>query len=120
MGKLVLVADDDRMIRTLLKDALGTAGYEFVEAESGEEALATYVQQKPDLVLIDLMMPNKSGIEALSQIRAHDPESRVVVVTSLEVDSLRKEALEKGAVGFVVKPFHPMEIVDAAERALKA
>jgi two-component system, chemotaxis family, chemotaxis protein CheY len=121
MGKrTILIVDDNRLARALLRDALSPGGYEVIEASDGNEAVSRFKSARPDLVMIDLMMPAKSGIQAMAEMRAIDPNSRVLVVSSLDADSLRKSALETGAVGYVVKPFHPLEIADAVERALEA
>jgi len=117
--RTILIADDDLLVRTLLKDALAPGGYQVIEAKDGREAVRKFKADRPDLVMIDLMMPNQSGIEALSEIRAFDPKSRILVVSSLEAEGLMSSALESGAMGYVVKPFHPMEISDAVKRALE-
>lgn len=119
LKRTVLIADDDAFARACLKDTLEPAGYDVVEAKDGHEAVRLYREGKPDVVMVDLMMPNKSGLEALTEIRAADPTSRVLVVSSLDSESLQKSALASGAIGYVVKPFHPLEVVDAVERALE-
>jgi two-component system chemotaxis response regulator CheY len=121
MGKpTILIVDDNRLARELLKDVLTPGGYAVIEASNGEEAVSRFRADRPDLVMIDLMMPQKSGIQAMAEIHAIDPSCRVLVVSSLDAESLRQSALETGAVGYVVKPFHPLEISDAVEKALEA
>ena len=120
MGKpIVLIVDDNKLARALLRDSLPAGGYEVIEACDGAEAVDRFRAARPDVVMIDLMMPEKSGMEALAEIHAIDPKSRVVIISALDADSLRKSALESGAVGYVVKPFHPLEIADAVARALE-
>lgn len=114
----VLIVDDDHFVRVLLRDAIGD-GHRVLEAVNGAEALATIEGgERPQVVFLDLLMPVKSGIETLPEIRRLCPDARVVVVSSMETDSMVKEAYDKGAVGFVAKPFHPAEIVAALKRAL--
>ena len=115
----ILVVDDDNFVRVLVKDVLSQHGHTIVEAADGAEALERYREARPQLVLIDLMMPNKSGMEALRDLRALDPKSRVLVMSTLDSDSLVQAALEQGATDFVVKPFHPLELSDAVTRALR-
>jgi two-component system chemotaxis response regulator CheY len=119
MGKpTVLIVDDNQLARALLRDSL-PEGCEVIEARDGVEAVNLFRASRPDVVMIDLMMPEKSGMEALAEIQAIDPKSRVLVISSLDTDSLRQRALDGGAVGYVVKPFHPLEIADAVQRALE-
>ncbi|HZH03444.1 MAG TPA: response regulator [Myxococcaceae bacterium] len=116
----LLIADDDGFVRLTLKDALGNKGYHFLEARDGVEAVSACAEKAPSLVLLDLMMPNKSGLEALTELRERHPHLRILVMSSLDSDSLVQQALDAGAVGFVVKPFHPLEIAGAVEKALAA
>jgi two-component system, chemotaxis family, chemotaxis protein CheY len=112
----VLVVDDDAFARAVVKEALANAlpGHRVIEAADGAQALALLETEKPELVFLDLLMPNKSGIETLPEIRKRSPSSRVFVVSSMETDLMVKAALDAGAVGFIGKPFHPDEIAAAA------
>ncbi|MFN0062177.1 MAG: response regulator [Myxococcaceae bacterium] len=114
----VLIVDDDAFVRVFLKDALEGGNYRFLEAADGEEAVEKAQASQPDVVLLDLFMPKQSGLEALSRLRQVTPDSRVVVISSLDSESLVQQALEAGALGFISKPFHPMEIVSAVRQAL--
>jgi two-component system, chemotaxis family, chemotaxis protein CheY len=115
----ILIVDDDAFVRTLLRDMLSSRGYALVEAENGRAALAL-AGPAPNLVLLDLLMPQMSGMEALSQIRDRWPSARVLVITSMDSERLLEEAMEAGAAGYITKPFHPMEIASAVEKALAA
>ena len=112
----VLVVDDDSFARAVVKEALAEAlpGCRVVEAGDGAQALALLDAEKPELVFLDLLMPNMSGIETLPEIRKRSPAARVFVVSSMETDSMVKAALAAGAAGFIGKPFHPDEIAAAA------
>ena len=116
----LLIVDDDRFVRTLLKDALGDDGYQFTEASNGEEALASLRSAKADVVLLDLFMPKMSGIQALTEIQKVSPGQKVIVISSLDSEALVSQAMDAGANGFVQKPFHPLEIQAAVKKALRS
>jgi len=116
----VLIVDDDQFVRAVLRDVLSPSGYQCSEARDGVEAMVRVRTDRPHVVLLDLLMPKMSGIEALQEISQASPRSRVVVITSLASDALLKQALSAGACGYVVKPFHPMEIEEAVRHALRA
>jgi len=115
----ILIVDDDAFVRTLLRDMLADQGYQLREAENGREALS-FPGPPPRVVLLDLLMPQMSGMEALGLIRDRWPETPILVISSMDSDRLVQEALEAGASGFITKPFHPVEIASAVERALAA
>jgi len=115
----ILIVDDDALVRRLLRDMLANRGYSLVEAENGRAALDRE-GPPPNLVLLDLLMPQMSGMEALGQIRDRWPSARVLVITSMDSERLLEEAMEAGAAGYITKPFHPVEIASAVEKALAA
>ena len=116
----VLIVDDDQFVRSVLRDMLAPSGYQCSEARDGVEALERVRADCPDVVLLDLLMPNMSGIQVLEEICRTHPRSRVVVITSLASDALLARALAAGASGYVVKPFHRIEIQEAVQHALRA
>lgn len=117
MALRVMVVDDALFMRNMLKDIFVRAGYDVVaEAEDGEMALKLYQETKPDLVTMDIVMPKKSGIEALQDIRAEDPEACVVMVSALGQDSLVLDAVESGAKDFIVKPFKEAKVIEIVKR----
>lgn len=117
MALRVMIVDDALFMRNMLKDIFVRAGYEVVaETDSGEQALDLYRDSKPDLVTMDIVMPRKSGIEALQEIMAVDPEACVVMVSALGQDSLVIEAVESGARDFIVKPFKEDKVLDIVRR----
>lgn len=104
--KNVLVVDDGAFMRILIKSMLEKNGYAVVgEAEDGAAAVEKYKALRPDLVTMDITMPNVDGIEALKGILADDPDASVIMVSALGQDAYIKEAIRQGAKGFVVKPF---------------
>lgn len=112
----VLVVDDNVMTRDLIKDLLTEMGHQVVgEAENGDQAVKLFSEQRPELVLLDLIMPGKNGIEVLGELKAIDPAAKVMMVTAVQQDIITRELLEKGAAGILHKPF----MYDELEAALK-
>jgi two-component system chemotaxis response regulator CheY len=104
--KRLLVVDDALFMRKLICGVAAEAGWQIVgEAGNGAEAISLYQQHRPDLVTMDLVMPVMGGLEALRQIRAVDPEAKVVVVTALDQKQSLMDSIREGAIDFIVKPF---------------
>lgn len=107
----VLIVDDNVMTRDLIKDLLTEMGHQVVgEAENGDEAIKIYTAQRPELVLMDLIMPGKNGLETLEELKIIDPAAKVVMVTAVEQDILSQQLLGKGAIGVLHKPFMYAEL----------
>ena len=121
MTARVLIVDDALFMRTMLRNIFVESGFEVVgEAGNGNEAVERYRALGPDLTTMDIVMPEKSGIEALKQIVAINPRARVVMCSALGQESLIIEALEAGARDFIVKPFKPAKVVEIAQKVLAA
>jgi two-component system chemotaxis response regulator CheY len=119
MALRVMVVDDALFMRNMLKDIFVRAGYEIVaEGENGEVAMQLYRDTRPDLVTMDIVMPKKSGIEALQEIIADDPQARVIMVSALGQDALVLEAVEAGARDFIVKPFREEKVLETIRRVV--
>lgn len=119
MGNRVLIVDDAQFMRDLLRDIFEQAGWEVVgEAENGKQAVEQFQLLKPDLVTMDIVMPLRSGIEALSDIIASDPGARVVMCSALGQESMVMEAVKAGAKDFIVKPFQPEQVLRIITRAM--
>jgi two-component system chemotaxis response regulator CheY len=104
--KRLLVVDDALFMRRLIGGVAAEAGWEVVgEAGDGAEGVALYEKLRPDLVTMDLVMPNMGGIEALQKIRELDPSARVVVITAVDQKQSLMDSIRHGAVDFIVKPF---------------
>ena len=117
MALSVMIVDDALFMRNMLKDIFVRAGYQVVaEAEDGEVALERYREIRPDIVTMDIVMPKRSGIEALRDIVDHDPQACVIMVSALGQDSLVLEAVEAGARDFIVKPFREEKVLDVVRR----
>lgn len=119
MGYRILIVDDSALVRTMLKHMLRASEFEVVaEASDAAEALEAYAQAKPDLVLMDIIMPDVSGIEALRQLKALDPQAKVVMCSAVDQEATVVDSLEAGAVDFVVKPLRPAEVLTVLRRAV--
>ncbi|NMB40925.1 MAG: response regulator [Firmicutes bacterium] len=117
MGKKVLIVDDTAFMRMTLRNVLEKNGYEIVgEAEDGVQAVEQYSLVNPDLVTMDITMPNMDGITAIKKIMEIDPVAKVVVVSAMGQKALVIEALNSGAKDFIVKPFQPDRIVEALQK----
>jgi two-component system chemotaxis response regulator CheY len=116
----LLLVDDDNFVRRILKDVLEETGIELrlLEASDGEEGLEVAAREKPTLMFLDLFMPRRSGLEVLGAIKEVSPLTRVLVISSMDAEPVVEQALAAGAVGFVGKPFHPLEIASAVRQAL--
>ena len=110
----ILVVDDAAFMRKMVKDALAAAGHEVVgEAGNGVEAVARYQELKPDLMTLDITMPEKDGLAALADIMGGDPSARVVMCSALGQESKVLESIKLGAKDFVVKLFQPDRVLEA-------
>jgi len=118
MPKSILVVDDAAFMRRLLRDVLTAAGYRVLEAVSGRDALEKYAEDRPDLVTMDVGMPDMSGLDAIERIRAEDEHARIVVVSAAGSDDVVERALALGAAAFVRKPFQPATVVDIVRKTL--
>ena len=115
----VLVCDDAVFMRTMVSDILSQAGVTVVgEAENGKQAVEKYQQLKPDLVTMDIIMPEMGGIEAVKKITQLDPGARILMCSAMGQQALVQEALQAGARDFVVKPFQPSRVLEAVQRVL--
>ena len=119
MSHTVLVCDDAIFMRTMISDILSQAGFEVVgEAESGVQAVDKYRQLKPDLVTMDIVMPDMGGIEAVREICKTDPDAKILMCSAMGQQALVIEAIQAGAKDFVVKPFQQDRVLSAIEKAL--
>jgi two-component system chemotaxis response regulator CheY len=115
----VLVCDDALFMRTMVKDILTQAGFTVLgEAENGQQAVEQYKKLKPDLVTMDIIMPEMGGIEAVKKIMEVDPQARILMCSAMGQQALVLEAIQAGAKDFVVKPFQPSRVLEAVQRVL--
>ena len=118
MATRVLVVDDAAFMRMMVKDILSKNGYEIVgEAENGMKALEKYQELKPDLVTMDITMPEMDGITAVKEIKKVDPGAKVVMCSAMGQQAMVIEAIQAGARDFIVKPFQADRVLEAIRKA---
>ena len=114
----ILTVDDAAFVRRWCAAVLGKAGHRVLEAETGEAAMPLYAEHKPDMVLLDVLLPGKDGLTVLRELRAHDPSARVVMLTTQgQIDTVL-EAQSLGARDFLIKPCAGEQLVSTVQRAL--
>ena len=118
MSEKILIVDDSALSRRTLRRILESAGYEAVEADDGMTALELYFLEKPNLVLLDLVMKGMYGLDVLMKLREMDPKALVVVASADIQSSTRQMVDEAGALAFVNKPFISEQVIAAVEAAL--
>jgi len=115
----IMIVDDSAFMRTILKKIVSGSGAQILEAEDGKQAVELYKKENPALTLMDIVMPNLSGVDALKQIRAMDPNARIVMVSAAGQELIIKEAIDGGAYDFIVKPFKEEQIQEIITKALE-
>ncbi len=119
MGKRVLIVDDAAFMRMMIRNILTKSGYDVVgEAENGAAAVALYQELRPDVVTMDITMPEMDGIEGVRRIRQIDPNANIIMVSAMGQQAMVMEAIQAGAKDFIVKPFQQERILQAIERVL--
>lgn len=119
MGKSILIVDDAMFMRRIIKEALSDGGYQdLLEARDGEEAVTVFKKEKPELVLLDITMPGKSGMEVLEEILNISPQCKVIMCSSIGQEETIRRAVRLGAVDFVVKPFQKDKLVAVVQKYL--
>lgn len=119
MAKKILIVDDAVFMRMKLKDILEKNGYEVVaEAQNGQEAFEKYQETKPDLVTMDITMPEVDGLEALKMIREFDGQAKVLMCSAMGQQGMVMDAIRSGAIDFIVKPFDTDRVIKAVDKAL--
>jgi two-component system chemotaxis response regulator CheY len=116
----VLIVDDDRLLRAMLRDALADVPCTVTELDSGDAALRAVAERKPAVLLLDLVMPGKSGLEVLKALKGTAHGARILVLSALDSEALVQQALADGAHGFLTKPIHPLEVQGVVRAALEA
>ena len=119
MSKKVLIVDDAAFMRMMIKDILTKNGYEVVgEAADGIQAVEKYNELKPDLVTMDITMPEKDGIAALKEIKATNPSATIIMCSAMGQQAMVIDAIQAGAKDFIVKPFQADRVIEAIQKAL--
>ncbi len=119
MAKNILICDDAAFMRMMIKDILTKNGYNIAgEAENGQVAIDKYSEVKPDLVMMDITMPEKDGIQALKEIKAKDPSANVIMCSAMGQQAMVIESIQAGAKDFIVKPFQQDRVLEAVRKAI--
>ncbi len=119
MAKSILICDDAAFMRMMIKDILTKNGYEIAgEAENGMKAVEKYKEVKPDLVMMDITMPEMDGIQALKKIKEVDPGAVVVMCSAMGQQAMVIESIQSGAKDFIVKPFDKDRVLEAVKKVI--
>ena len=119
MAKNILIVDDAAFMRMMIKDILTKNGYTIAaEAENGKIAVDKYNEVKPDLVLMDITMPEMDGIQALKAIKGSDPNAAIIMCSAMVQQAMVIEAIQSGAKDFIVKPFQAERVLEAVKKVV--
>jgi two-component system chemotaxis response regulator CheY len=119
MSKRILIVDDAAFMRMMIKDILSKNGYEVVaEAADGMQAIEKYNQHQPDLVTMDITMPEMDGITALKEIKKINPSAKVIMCSAMGQQAMVIDAIQAGAKDFIVKPFQADRVIEAISKTL--
>ena len=119
MAKNILICDDAAFMRMMIKDILTKNGYNVAgEAENGAKAVKKNAEVKPDLVLMDITMPEMDGIQALKKIKGSDPSAMVIMCSAMGQQAMVIEAIQAGAKDFIVKPFQAERVLEAVKKVV--
>ena len=120
MAKNILICDDAAFMRMMIKDILTKNGYNIAgEAENGKVAVDKYAETKPDLVMMDITMPEMDGIQALKKIKETDPGATVIMCSAMGQQAMVIESIQSGAKDFIVKPFQADRVLEAVKKVCR-
>ncbi|NLM74097.1 MAG: response regulator [Clostridiaceae bacterium] len=115
----ILIVDDAAFMRMMIKDILSKNGFSVVgEAENGLRAVEKYKELNPDLVIMDITMPEMDGIQAVKQIKTLDPSARIIMCSAMGQQAMVIESIQAGAKDFIVKPFQAERVIEAVKKAV--
>lgn len=121
MSKKILLVDDAAFMRKMVRDTLSKSGYtDLYEAVDGADAVEKFTEISPDLVIMDITMPNMDGLQALKEIRARNGNANVVMCSAMGQESMVMDAVRSGAKDFIVKPFKPDRVLKTVNSILGA
>ncbi|KPU28206.1 chemotaxis protein CheY [Caloranaerobacter sp. TR13] len=119
MGKGILIVDDAAFMRMMIKDILNKNGYEVIgEADNGARAIEKYKELKPDLVIMDITMPEVDGIQAVKEIKKIDENAKIIMCSAMGQQAMVIESIQAGARDFIVKPFQADRVLEAVKKVL--
>lgn len=115
----VLIVDDAAFMRMMIKDILEKNGYEVIgEGNNGLKAVEIYKKERPDIVTMDITMPEMDGIQAVKAIREFDPQAKIVMCSAMGQQTMVMDAIRAGAKDFIVKPFQPDRVLEAIRKVI--
>jgi len=115
----ILIVDDAAFMRMMIKDILTKNGYEVAgEAGNGAIAVESFAELQPELVIMDITMPEMDGIEAVKKIKASDPSAKIIMCSAMGQQAMVIDAIQAGARDFIVKPFQPERVIEAVKKVL--
>ena len=121
MGARILVVDDAAFMRMMIKNILSKSGYDIVgEAENGVQAVAKFKELKPELVTMDITMPEMDGITAVKEIKKLDPKAKIIMCSAMGQQAMVIDAIQAGAKDFIVKPFQPNRVLEAVQKVVES
>ncbi|CAM3142106.1 response regulator [Paenibacillus lupini] len=119
MANRILIVDDAAFMRMMIRDILTKNGYEVVgEAQDGAQAVEKYKELKPDLITMDITMPEMDGISALKEVKKLDPNAKVIMCSAMGQQAMVIDAIQAGAKDFIVKPFQADRVIEAIKKTL--
>ncbi|WP_069649598.1 response regulator [Caloranaerobacter ferrireducens] len=119
MGKGILIVDDAAFMRMMIKDILNKNGYEVIgEADNGARAIEKYKELRPDLVIMDITMPEVDGIQAVKEIKKFDENAKIIMCSAMGQQAMVIESIQAGARDFIVKPFQADRVLEAVKKVL--
>ncbi|MFZ3576617.1 response regulator [Virgibacillus sp. DJP39] len=119
MGQRILIVDDAAFMRMMIKDILSKNGFDVVgEAQDGAEAIEKYNELQPDLVTMDITMPEMDGITSLKKIKEENPQAKIIMCSAMGQQAMVIDAIQAGAKDFIVKPFQADRVIEAIQKAL--
>lgn len=117
----IMVVDDAKFMRTMIREAFRKKGHDVIaEAANGNEAVKQYKLEKADLITMDITMRDKDGLSAAKEILEFDPDAKIIMVTALGQETMLSQAIKLGVKDFIVKPFTPDRLIQAAEKAINS
>ena len=116
----ILVTDDSMFMRNMIKTMIHEEGYQTCEAGNGKEMLEVYDRELPDIVTLDITMPEMDGIEALKRLKAKHPDAKVVMCSAMGQQAMVIESIQAGAANFLVKPFEKDKVVDTLQKIINS
>jgi two-component system chemotaxis response regulator CheY len=119
MASKIMIVDDSAFMRRMLRDILVKGGFEIAEAENGLQAVEKYKELRPDLVTMDIIMPDIDGIEAVKSIIEADPQARIVMCSAMGQEQLTSRAIQTGAKDFIIKPFQPSKVLEVVKAVIE-